>query len=96
MIFYIPVGILVAVVLAAMLRCCDDEPKCPLIKGIDDWEAMGKPLLPLLVPGKGGAGRLKGFVRRGGGLGVKTLVEEGMESVVISINNIKFNKLCLK
>lgn len=81
-IIYLPKCVLLAVVAAAMLRC-EDEPKWPLIKG-NIWGAAVKPLLPLLQPGKGGAGRLKGFVRRGGGLGVKAFADKGIESVVIS------------
>lgn len=70
-----------------MLRC-EDEPKWPLIKG-NIWGATVKTSLPLLHPGKGGAGRLKGFVRRGGGLGVKAFADEGIISVVISARNKK-------
>lgn len=55
------------------------------MKGIDGPEiCVTLPLPPATPPGRGGAGRLKGLVLRGGGLGVKTVAVEGIESVVIS------------
>ena len=59
---------------------CFDETKCPLMNGSEDT------LLLLLMPGRGGAGRLNGLYLRGGGLG--TFVAE-LASVIISAINFE-------